>query len=113
IQPTNLSPTYRQRIAIERNQLLVNIAKRMDQKRQRLINEEDQVFYLEDFGLDIIVGRDRQALDKYRGFVSLFSVVVFMSLYGFFILFLSAVHRNLPTLFDNAPDNSIPIVRHV
>ncbi|GAB5491871.1 MAG: hypothetical protein Phog2KO_20860 [Phototrophicaceae bacterium] len=95
-QPSNVGPLG----DISRQQVLHWIAKGMSERKQRVLDRGDVVFYLEDVGQQYVFRSDDKEVSRtkrkeYHGFVAFTSVVIFFAIYGVYLLALTALTNTL------------------
>ncbi len=81
-QPDNIGPHG----SVERDKLLEEMATAMQRRRQRVLDDGDVVFYLEDIGLRMLIQKNPRRMLQYKGLVALVTSVIFTLVYLAFAL---------------------------
>ncbi|MEM9953278.1 MAG: hypothetical protein AAF846_16855 [Chloroflexota bacterium] len=95
-QPSNVGPLGE----ISRYQVLHWIATGMSERKQRVLDRGDVVFYLEDVGQQYVFATDdkeegEKKRKEYHGYVAFTSVLLFFMIYGTYLLILLALTNSL------------------
>lgn len=88
-QPDNVGPLSE----LSRREMLELMAKGMETRHQRVLDQSDVVFYLEDIGQRLVLNNSseedaREKRREFSGYVTLMTVFIFFMIYGFYLLVL-------------------------
>ena len=88
-QPDNVGPLSE----LSRREMLELMAKGMETRHQRVLDQSDVVFYLEDIGQRLVLNNSseedaRGKRREFSGYVTLMTVFIFFMIYGFYLLVL-------------------------
>lgn len=92
-QPGNIGPTAQ----LDRVELLSRVAKWMNRRQQRVLDQSSSVFYLEEVGFRMFMregsvegSKQSRPFDEFRGLVALVTTVFFLAAFGLYMLVVRA-----------------------